>query len=281
MSTNLVTTEWLEKNLNRKDLVILDATMDSISGDNSDLYNRVFIPKTQRFDIKHEFSKIDSELPCTVPTYDEFCQKVRKLGIKKDSTVVIYDAKGIYSSPRAWWLLTLMGHKKVFVLDGGMPKWEMENRPLAVSASESNSNVQWEGDFFSELAVDKDQISSAIALSEANILDARSFLRFSGAAPEPRKGLSSGHVPSAKNLPFEQLVSRGCYLPKEALKAKFDELGIDMSLPSYFYCGSGVTACILLLAALEIGMKQLAIYDGSWSEWGADPALLIEAGNVG
>nr|WP_272924588.1 MULTISPECIES: rhodanese-like domain-containing protein [unclassified Vibrio] len=157
----------------------------------------------------------------------------------------------------------------------------MENRPLAVSASESNSNVQWEGDFFSELAVDKDQISSAIALSEANILDARSFLRFSGAAPEPRKGLSSGHVPSAKNLPFEQLVSRGCYLPKEALKAKFDELGIDMSLPSYFYCGSGVTACILLLAALEIGMKQLAIYDGSWSEWGADPALLIEAGNVG
>lgn len=253
--------------------------MDSISGDNSDLYNRVFIPKTQRFDIKHEFSKIDSELPCTVPTYDEFCQKVRKLGIKKDSTVVIYDAKGIYSSPRAWWLLTLMGHKKVFVLDGGMPKWEMENRPLAVSASESNSNVQWEGDFFSELAVDKDQISSAIALSEANILDARSFLRFSGAAPEPRKGLRSGHVPSAKNLPFEQLVSRGCYLPKEALKAKFDELGIDMSLPSYFYCGSGVTASILLLAALEIGMKQLAIYDGSWSEWGADPALLIEVGN--
>ncbi|MCE0559302.1 rhodanese-like domain-containing protein [Motilimonas sp. E26] len=193
MSTNLVTTEWLEKNLNRQDLVVLDATMGSISGDNSDLDNRVYIPTSQHFNIKHDFSNSCSDLPCTLPTYDVFCQKVRKLGIRKNSLVVVYDAKGIYSSPRAWWLLTLMGHTNVFVLDGGLPKWVQENRPITISACESKSNVKWEGHLLSELAVDKDKV--AMALGEANIVDARSHERFLGAVPEPRRGIRSGHIP--------------------------------------------------------------------------------------
>ncbi|PID44014.1 MAG: sulfurtransferase [Proteobacteria bacterium] len=273
---NLVSTDWLEEHVTDPNLVILDATMNSVTGDNSAIEDRPFIPGALIFDMETRFSRKDSDLPHTALSYEEFVQEIQSFGINESTTLVVYDAWGIYSSPRAWWLFKLMGHNPVFVLDGGLPKWVSEGKTTqSIPASTHSASSPWSGQYSAPLITELEQILQVSKENTARIIDARSQGRFIGEEPEPRPGLRAGHIPNALNIPFETLLENGCYKPPGLLAKPFEENSITRHTATFFYCGSGVTACVVLLAAVETGIFNVSIYDGSWAEWGADKTLPI------
>ncbi|WP_319931487.1 sulfurtransferase [Xenorhabdus santafensis] len=276
MEGNLVSTDWLSKHIDDPNIIILDATSDSVHDNNTKTNNKAYIPGSLFFDLKGKFSDPDSALVHTAPTYDHFRENVRKMGISSDDIVIIYDAKGIHFSPRAWWLFKLMGHEKVFVLDGGLKKWLAEGRHVDIAPKMPKNNSFWEGAYNKALIASKEEILVKCYSDSDTIIDVRSHERFRGAVAEPREGLRSGHIPNSINLPFEQLLDGCCYKPSDELKSIFTEKKIDLESVLYFYCGSGVTACIALLAAYQCGYKKVCLYDGSWAEWGAIEHLPIE-----
>ena len=210
-----------------------------------------------------------------MPSEEVFTREAQKLGINKTSKIIIYDNLGIYSSPRAWWMFRAMGHKSVAVLDGGLPEWKTHG--LAVEAKQitsmpaGNFEAQLQLNCFKNAGYVLDRINS----SETLLVDARSNGRFRGVEPEPREGLRGGHIPNSVNMPFGDVLEGPKMLPAERLKSMFDELGTqDQEL--VFSCGSGLTACIPLLAAEIAGREKLSVYDGSWSEWGKSQEWPIE-----
>jgi thiosulfate/3-mercaptopyruvate sulfurtransferase len=205
---------------------------------------------------------------------------MRKLGIGDGQTLVVYDDFGFYSAPRVWWTLRVMGAQRVYVLDGGFPKWRAEGR-----AFDDNQPRRVESHFTSRLnhgaVADLDQIRETIASGNRQILDARSADRFAGDAPEPRAGLRKGHMPTALNLPFTKLISAdGTFLPKDQLAEAYREAGVDLARPITTTCGSGVTAAILTLGLTILGARDLALYDGSWAEWGSRDDTEVATGPV-
>ncbi|QUJ69538.1 sulfurtransferase (plasmid) [Photobacterium sp. GJ3] len=264
----LVSVAWLAERQSQAQLVILDATMESISGDNSGMTTRKYIPGALLFDLHGQFSDLTSPLPHAAPCPDAFRKAVNQLGIQPDDTVVIYDAKGIYSAPRAWWLFRLMGHERVFVLDGGLPQWQLAGLPVADVPSAPKPGNRWQGEQRRHWIADWQNVARWVGQPGFHLIDVRAADRFSGLKPEPRPELRSGHMPYAVNLPFTELLEAGQYKPLEELRAIFAALKIESSDRLCFSCGSGVTACIGLLAAAVCGYTHLAIYDGSWAEWG-------------
>lgn len=277
----LVSTDWLAKHIRDPDLRILDASwyMPAENRDARAEYDAAHIPGARFFDID-EIADLRSDLPHMVPPVEKFMSRMRALGVGDGHQVVVYDGAGIFSAARVWWLFRLMGQNDIAVLDGGLPKWQAEGHPiedLPPVIRDRHMTVRRQN----QMVRDVTQVASASKLGDHEIIDARAAERFSGAAPEPRAGLRSGHIPGSKNLPFGNLLNGdGTMKAPEALRAAFEAAGIDLAKPAITSCGSGVTAAILSLAMERFGKTDHALYDGSWTEWGAFPTLPIATGDT-
>lgn len=257
MKNPIVSAAWLKEHLNDSDLIVLEARLDQ----KPDLQ----IKGARLFDIKNNFSNTSNPLPNTFPSEEQFTAEAQKLGINSNSTIVVYDTTGIYSSPRAWWMFKAMGHPNVYVLDGGLPEWIKEGFLTEKQQQETYPKGDFIAKFQSELIKNKEHILENITTKEAVLMDARSSDRFHATHEEPRAGLRSGHIPGSINTPFTDLQQDGKFKSMDELK---EILKLD-DQPLYFTCGSGITACIVLLATELISDNPKAVYDGSWTEWGS------------
>ena len=261
---------------NLTDYVVLFASMTNpVSGQADDPADG-FIPGAIKFDLDGEGSDHTSSLPHTLPEQAVLSALFGKLGITTDKPVLIYDNSGMFCAPRVWWMLTAMGHSNAAVLNGGLPAWKAAGHDVVSQPAEPASK-EFTGTAGDDWFCNTDKVLTAIEEPSVTIWDARSRPRFEGSAPEPRAGLRSGHMPGAVNVPFTELLDNGTTLKSPAaLKNYFTEHGIDLTKPIICSCGSGVTACVIGLAALEAGAEQVTVYDGSWSEWGGNPSLPVE-----
>jgi thiosulfate/3-mercaptopyruvate sulfurtransferase len=269
----LVSTEWLAAELGKPALIVFDTTkyLPNEPFDGKAKFLEAHIPGARFFDID-EVADPDTTLPHMIPGAARFEKLMGQLGVANASRIVFYDQKGLQSSARGWWLMRLFGHRNAAVLDGGLPKWVKEGRAVRSGAAESVAATRYVADFVASRVLGIGDVKRILETGERLILDARAAGRFTGAAPEPRPGMPSGHMPGARNIPFNELFAAdGTMLPKEALKARFSTAGADGSRPLMTSCGTGVTACILTLGALRAGLPEPAVYDGSWTEWASRP----------
>ncbi|MFG2428529.1 sulfurtransferase [Streptomyces sp. NPDC048590] len=255
--------DWVAGRLGNPGLVLFDASVGAHRGASPR------IPGARPFDLDGDLSDHTSALPHTMPDAQEITEALRALGVHESDMVVVYDAQGIYSSARAWWMLRAMGFDRVAVLDGGLPAWIAAGHPVEADAAGYDGP---RGTFTARprpgLVVDADSVAAALGDPRAAVLDARTRGRYTGTAPEPRPGLRGGHMPGALSLPFGELVNGdGLMLPPAELRTTFESVAGQRER-LYFSCGSGVTACVLALGATLAGYRDLAVYDGSWSEWG-------------
>lgn len=271
----IVETNWLNDHLNDSSLIILDATIKKVTSLDATASNHQQIKNAIFFDLKNTFSDQKSRLPNTVLTPETFQKEAQKLGINQESCIVVYDALGIYSSPRVWWLFKLMGFENIAVLNGGFPAWLEDNYPTDSERRKVTFLGDFEGKYNESLFSDKEKVKQSLYKDQTQIIDARGNDRFKGVVPEPREGLRSGHIPSSINTPYTDVLNGGKLKPKEELKEVFKSLKTKKNNP-IFSCGSGITACILALASESIGIKNYSVYDGSWTEWGSDVNLPIE-----
>jgi len=278
LNNPIVTTAWLERNLDNKKLILLDASMSKIVGKKPIVYTEAkFIPHSRRFDLEEVFCDLASAQNNAFPSPEHFTREARKLGINTDSLVVIYDNQGIYSSPRAWWIFQAMGFKNAVVLNGGLPQWLEEKRPTVSALSNKSIKLGNINGFYQQaLVCDAHYVLQSLPQHTSSIVDARSAMRFSGQAPEPRAGVRSGHIPKALSLPFAEILDIHCFKSQQQLTEIFSKLGIQKNTQAIFTCGSGITACIIMLAAHIAGMTKTSLYDGSWADWGSNQSLPIE-----
>ena len=281
MASPLVTTDWLLENLDNERLVLIDASMATVIGKEPIVYDQpVWIPGSYRIDLEGTLCDTGSSQLHAFPTGEQFTQEVRRLGITSESLVVLYDNQGIYSAPRAWWILRSMGLEQVFVLDGGLPLWLAEERetvsaPVQGAASAGNLT----GRLDRERVRDSAFVLQHLDDEQVAVIDARSRARFLAQAPEPRPGVRGGHIPNSLNLPFTEVLDGYRFKPASELEAMLRQLAPNLQPGNgqqlVFSCGSGVTACIILLAAELAGYDQLSLYDGSWADWGSDESLPV------
>ncbi|MCR5875723.1 3-mercaptopyruvate sulfurtransferase [Phenylobacterium sp. J426] len=279
MTDPMVSTDWLEARLHDPEIRIVDATLPLVGqpGRGRDTYEAAHIPGAVFFDI-NVIADPTTDLPHMLPTAEAFAEAAGSLGLGRSSTIVVYDAHGLYSAPRVWWTLRAMGYPNVFVLDGGLRKWRAEGR-VVVSDAAAPAPVATDTAFRAELVRDLAEVRRHLEAGDAQLLDARSQARFSGQAPEPRAGLRSGHMPGALNLPFDGVVAAdGTLKPEGELREAFAGAGVDLGRPIVTTCGSGVTAAVLALALARLGVDDVAVYDGSWTEWGGRPDTAVVTG---
>jgi thiosulfate/3-mercaptopyruvate sulfurtransferase len=272
MMNLLVSTEWLAAELGKTDIRVIDATAFlAAHGRNARAeFEAAHIPGAVFFDID-EVADLTSPLPHMLPPAEKFASRMQALGLGDGSRIIVYDNSPLKSAARVWWMLMLFGAHEVAILDGGFAKWQAEGRRI-----ESGKPVVRHRHFTvwadKSLVRDAKQMTDNLRSRTEQVVDARSAGRFAGTEPEPRAGLRGGHIPGSKNVPFDTLFNEdGTYKSVDAIKAAFAGAGIDLAKPVVATCGSGITAAVLAFGAAMAGHNKVAIYDGSWSEWGANP----------
>jgi thiosulfate/3-mercaptopyruvate sulfurtransferase len=267
---SLVTTDWLAAELGAADLRVIDASafLPGTGRDARAEYETAHIPGAVFFDIE-EVSDRDSPLPHMLPPPHKFASRMQSLGLGDGNRFIVYDNSPLHSAARAWWMLKICGAHQVALLDGGLEKWSAEGRPLE-RGTQPRRHGHFTPLFDADAVVDKAQM---LALAGHDIVDARPAGRFAGEAPDPRPGVASGHIPGSRNAPQSEFFNAdNSWKQGEALRAVFDAAGVDLARPMVTTCGSGVTAAVILFGAHLLGKEDVRLYDGSWSEWGADPS---------
>jgi thiosulfate/3-mercaptopyruvate sulfurtransferase len=270
---DLVSTEWLAERLGAPGLVVVDASahLPDAGRDARAEFEAAHIPGARFLDLD-SLKDFGSPVPAALPTAEQFAARMAAIGVSDGDRVVIYDNSGVKTSARAWFIMRMHGLREVAILDGGLGKWRAEGRALEKGGVEAGGGhvtpARGPGTVRTKL-----EVLAAIGRHAEQLLDARGAGRFTGAEPEIRPGMPSGHIPGSRNLPFGQVLNPdGTFKDEAGLRQAFAEAGIDLSRPVTTTCGSGVTAAVLLFAMHMLGKKDVALYDGSWSEWGADPA---------
>jgi len=276
----LVTTDWLAGELGKPDLIVFDATkyLPNEPKDGKAEFVRAHIPGARYFDID-QIADLDTDLPHMVPTPGRFAKLMGALGVSNASQIVFYDQKGLASAARGWWLMGLFGHDNAAVLDGGLPKWVKEGRATQDGEPGAPVPAAFRPDYRAgQVRGVGDVLRNVLTRSEL-VVDARAGGRFTGAVPEPRAGMRSGHIPGSVSVPYTDLLhADGTFLPAGEVRGRFEAAGVDGSRPVITSCGSGVTACILTLGLRIAGFPEGAVYDGSWTEWGGRSDTPIEVG---
>ena len=275
--SNLVSTQWLATHLN--DVRVVDASwyMPSEKRNPRAEFEAAHIPGSVFFDID-AISDKSSALPHMLPSPDEFSQAVGALGIGNGDTVVVHDGSGMFSAARVWWMFRAMGHDNIKVLDGGFPKWTREGRAVANGVANLTAK-SFTSSLKPSLIRDFDAVMNVVKDKSAQIADARSASRFTASEPEPRAGVRGGHMPGARNVHYRSLLNDdGSFKSTDQLRDVIARAGIDATRPVVTTRGTGVTAAIVMLALDEIGATDVALYDGSWTEWGSRPEAPVVTG---
>jgi thiosulfate/3-mercaptopyruvate sulfurtransferase len=278
MSAFLVSPEWLRDRLGAPHVKVVDASwyLPAQNRDAQAEYRAGHIPGAVFFDID-AIADRSTDLPHMLPSADDFAAAAGALGLSERDTIVVYDGAGLFSAARVWWTLRAFGAADVRALDGGLPAWKRAGFPLDRGDAEARP-ARFRAILDRRALRDIGQVRAALASGAETVVDARSAERFRGEAPEPRPGLSSGHMPGARNLPFDRLVEEGRLVAPGRIHALFEEAGVDLDRPVTTSCGSGVTAALLLFALANIGKSDVAVYDGSWTQWASRPDAAIAKG---
>ncbi|MCB2087231.1 MAG: sulfurtransferase [Sphingomonadaceae bacterium] len=279
---NLVSTQWLADALGSPDLVVVDASahLPNAGRDPRAEYDTGHIPGAKFLDLP-SLKDAGSPVPNALPTPEQFAARMAELGITEATRVVIYDDSAVKTSARAWYMFHLFGHDEVAILDGGLGKWKAEGRALETGCTDcAAASYAPRGDKRAKVRSKADMLAN-VESRAAQVVDARDGGRFTAAVDDAVHGLAGGHIPGARNLPFFKLYNEdGTFKDAAGLQAEFDTAGVDPAGPVITSCGGGVTACVLLFAMNLLGHEHGELYDGSWSEWGADPVTPKEAGEA-
>jgi thiosulfate/3-mercaptopyruvate sulfurtransferase len=278
MPNNLVSTNWLPENLRAPDIAVIDGSwyLPAQKRDGKAEYLARHIPGAVHFDIE-EISDHGSSLPHMMPQPEQFARQMSELGISESMRIVVYDGAGLFSAPRVWWMLRVFGARDVRILDGGLPKWLSEGRPVDAGPVK-RPQAKFAVRFDAKSVADTHRVQEALETGAAQVVDARSAERFTGAAPEIRPGIQSGHMPGALNAPSSAFLDQGRLKPPAALAEVLEQAGVDGDRPVITSCGSGVSAAIVSLALDELGRPAQALYDGSWTEWASTKGMPIATG---
>lgn len=275
----IVTANWLVERLNDSSISIVDASwyLPKAQRDPIAEYRQSHIPGAVFFNLD-EVRDLSSNLANTIPKPDYFAKKVGELGITNDKIIVVYDGPGFFSAPRVWWMLRVMGAKNVVILDGGFDQWRNNGFPVShIEPIISRQNFY--PAYQKDRVVSFSQMKAHIEKRDIQVVDARGRGRFRGEEKEPRVNMRSGHMPGAKNVPASSLSDQGYFKSQTSLAQIFSDAGVDINAPTVASCGSGITACCVLFALESLGNKEVYLYDGSWSEWGAHKDTQVVTGD--